>query len=116
MTKYQINNGKYTPEEIITINYRMNLDINFYNNYREYMGDIVIAEWCYNFVINKYPDHAMAYWCLGRLLEKKGIKNIASINYNKAYEICKIDKSWQEHFIYFNILSDKGVVYEMPIM
>ncbi|MCB1770722.1 MAG: radical SAM protein, partial [Candidatus Competibacteraceae bacterium] len=60
------------PEELTRYVYRVNLDVNFINNYRLLNGDYDIAIGYFGNVVNNHPEHAFAHYALAKAYELKG--------------------------------------------
>ena len=52
--------------------YRVNLEMNFVNNYRMKVGDFAIAKGYFENVANNHPTHAFAHYYLARAHEGLG--------------------------------------------
>lgn len=57
-------------EDLVRKSYLMNLDVNFINNHRMKTGDYETAMRAFMDVLARYPDHAVAYWCIARCAEE----------------------------------------------
>lgn len=96
MTQYQIETPEYSKEYIKRKNYLMNLEVNFINNYRMLNNDLDTAKWIFTYIINKYPNHALAYYYLYKITNEN--------NYlEKCKNIIKEDFLWDDCFKYFKI-------------
>jgi len=106
--KYIIKAPGLDPDDITRKTYIMNLDINFVNNYRMRIGDYEVAANCFKDVINRYANHAFAYYYLIKAEEAlqedteriKGHREILAT-------IIGNDKAWMEYFEHFGISVSK---------
>jgi anaerobic magnesium-protoporphyrin IX monomethyl ester cyclase len=57
------------PQYIADQTYLMNLDVNFINNYNMRNGNYKLAMRVFQDVIERYPDHAIAYYCMMKCAE-----------------------------------------------
>ncbi|MCB1775845.1 MAG: cobalamin-dependent protein [Candidatus Competibacteraceae bacterium] len=60
------------PEELTRYVYRVNLDVNFINNYRLLNGDYDIAIGYFSNVVNNHPEHAFAHYALAKAYKLQG--------------------------------------------
>lgn len=105
MTKYIINTPEYSSSYIMEQNYLMNLDINFVNNYRMKSKDYDTAKWAFQYVSNKYPDHALAFFKLGQVnielgFIEEGLKNLMTVD-----SILEKSEMWRKYFKHFNLIT-----------
>ncbi len=64
-------------EDLVRKSYLMNLDVNFINNHRMKTGDYETAMRAFMDVLARYPDHAVAYWCIARCADEMYLKKEA---------------------------------------
>lgn len=104
MLDYVINAPGLSPSIIKKERYLMNLDVNFINNHRMRIGDYKVAILCFSDIIERYENHAFAYYCLARAMSalRASPQKIKWIM-NKAVEISSKDTSWKEYFEHFGI-------------
>lgn len=68
---------EFTPEYVEEIAYDANIKINFLHNPNLNKRDINIAIRDFSRIAERYPDHAIARYCLAKALIKKGLKQQA---------------------------------------
>jgi tetratricopeptide (TPR) repeat protein len=93
------------PEKITREAYLMNLDVNFVNNHNFAQGYYDKAFLYFNRILNKFPDHAFAYYFAAECLKKieNGDKTLVK-NYFEKYDIIlEKDEIWRKYAEHFNI-------------
>ena len=83
---YVINPRYLDTEKVPRDAYFANLDQNFFDNPNLTNGRTDIALSDFKNVIKLAPDHSSAYYCIGRIFEKRGEKDKAHQYYIKAKE------------------------------
>ena len=107
MRNYIINAPPHlTPEIINKTVQTMNLDTNFVNNHRMKIGDYQIAEYCFQEVVDRVPNHAFAYYYLSKAQFYMNKIEESEINKKKFNKIISEDKMWKEWTNYFNIIDE----------
>lgn len=92
-----------TSEEMEELKYRINLEVNFVDNYdlRNNMPETALIG--FRDVINRVPDHAFAHYfaaiCYGRMNERELEKK----HFEKYFEIISNLKQWAEYAKYYNL-------------
>jgi radical SAM superfamily enzyme YgiQ (UPF0313 family) len=102
-SRYIINTPEYSTEHVTTKTYRMNLDVNFVNNYRMKHGEYAIAADAFRDVIRRYEDQAFAYYYLGKALWEMDRHGDAADAFEKYTEIVLKDPLWKAHAEYFGL-------------
>ncbi len=93
------------PKEIEKFAYKMNLDVNFVNNYNMKQGNYKKALQFFENVTKKYPDHAFAHYYLSKVQKHLNIDTtIIWKNYNKFVEITERDNMWKEYANQFGLI------------
>jgi radical SAM superfamily enzyme YgiQ (UPF0313 family) len=84
--------------------YLANLERNFLNsrNLKE-NGNLDQAIRDFKWVIETAPDHAVAYYCLAKAYDRKGLKKNAEDAFNKVAEIVGRNEEWQKYFKHFGL-------------
>lgn len=100
---YFIKTPDYSPEHITEMTYRMNLDANFVNNYRMKQGEFNVAADAFQDVINRYRNHAFAYYFLSKALMGMGEEKKSKEAMGQYQRITQADKSWNKYIEYFNL-------------
>lgn len=95
-----INTPDFAAEEITKKAYLMNLELNFVNNNRMRKGDYETAIRYFKHVVNKYPNHAIAYYCLSLCYKDYDDK---SFNLRRYNEIIATSPEWKEYAEHFNL-------------
>ncbi len=98
-----INTPEFSAKKIATQAYLMNLEVNFINFYRYKTGEYKVAIDYFNFIVNTYPSHAIAYYCLARAHLALGDHKKAAENLNIAVRNYKNSELWRDYFEYFEI-------------
>lgn len=83
--------------------YLYNLDCNFVNNLAMRLGDYEKAYKRFNFIKNKYPNHAFAWYYLSKCCKEldKLVEEEACLK--KYFEIIKTDSQWEKYAKHFNL-------------
>ncbi len=88
----ELNTGDYTirvpgidPGYIARQTYLMNLDVNFVNNRQMKTGEYEMAIEIFRQVLERYPDHAIAYWCMAVCAKELFLKKV------------KQSREWEEY-------------------
>lgn len=92
--KYIINIPGTDPAAIEEDVYKMNLDVNFVHNRRMRKRDWLTAARSFEEVIERYPDHAFAYYYLSQCKNK--LFNIGRAELGKFHDICATNKIWKK--------------------
>jgi len=103
LTKCNIRTPIYSPEHIEKQAYMMNLHTNFICNYNLRAGNYDEAIVSFRNIINAFPDHAFAHFCLARAYEGKGEHDWALENKNKFYELINNSPYWKDWAVYFDL-------------
>ncbi|HWR58006.1 MAG TPA: radical SAM protein [Thermodesulfovibrionales bacterium] len=102
-----IKTSEIVPEVITKYVYRVNLDVNFVNNYRMKTGDYEIAKGYFSNVVKNHPSHAFAHYYLARAYEGLGSdKTLIAKHMDLFYEIIKTDNEWAEYAREFKLASN----------
>jgi hypothetical protein len=110
-SRYIIDTPEYSTEYVATKTYRMNLDVNFVNNYRMKHGEYAIAADAFRDVIRRYEDQAFAYYYLAKALWNQAsslsTKHLVEpgLAMEKYYEIVHRDPAWKAHAEYFGMVT-----------
>ncbi|NTU89650.1 MAG: B12-binding domain-containing radical SAM protein [Actinobacteria bacterium] len=105
LDKYIITTPDSDPEHVTLETYRMNLDVNFVNNYRLKSGDYEVAANCFRDVIRRYEGHAFAYYFLSKAQEHLPAEQLsANESMKNFFNIVNNDADWLAHAKYFNLL------------
>jgi radical SAM superfamily enzyme YgiQ (UPF0313 family) len=92
--KYIINVPGVDPAELEEEVYLMNLDVNFLHNQRMAMGDYTTALKCFEDVLQRYKDHAFAYYCMS--LCKKKLYRTGNYEYGRFLSILGKSELWRK--------------------
>lgn len=102
-----IRSENIDPDYITKYVYRVNLDVNFVNNYRMKIKDFESAQGYFRNVVNNHPGHAFAHYYLACAYAYSGKHSkCARKHYNQFKEIVETDSFWAEHAQYFNVGHD----------
>jgi radical SAM superfamily enzyme YgiQ (UPF0313 family) len=83
------------PEELTRFVYRVNLDVNFVNNFRLLRGDCDIAIGYFDNVAMNHPSHAFAHYCLSRAYQMRGGDDEKVAEHLERFrEIAASDANW----------------------
>ena len=94
-----------SSEDIGKYVYRVNLDVNFVNNYRMRVGDDQLAEGYFSNVVNNHPRHAFGHYCLSMVYQRLDHDNYRSGKHMREFhEIVATDDEWADHARYFNLI------------
>jgi len=104
-----VNWPNFSEEYILEINYLANLEINFLHSRNLRADRIEQAIIDFIWVIELVPDHAMAYYVLGKAYNIKGDLPQAKIAWKKARKILETDNIFKKYFRYFKIDIDKDL-------
>lgn len=107
-SKFIINTPEYAPEYVTKKTYLMNLDVNFVNNYTMKNGEYRIAADTFRDVIDRYENHAFAYYYLSKALYALNEDQKAQDAMDKYREILEKDNTWKEYTKHFNINFEKN--------
>ncbi len=93
----------FSKEFILETNYLANLEINFLNsrNLRPDRVDQAIKD--FKWVIELVPNHAMAYYALGKAYKIKGQMHKAENAWKKTQQLLLADNDFKKYFIHFKI-------------
>jgi hypothetical protein len=94
-----IDTPEYSAEYIEQKFKEMNWDINFVNNYRMKIGDYESAKRYFQYVANKYPHEAFAWWFLNKAKGELGEEQ----NWKPFYECLHNDPEWLGRFAKYGI-------------
>ena len=103
LTKCNIRTPSYSPAHIEKQAYMMNLHTNFIHNYDLRSGNYDGCIVSFNNVLNAYPGHAFAHYCLGKAYEGKGETGLALENRRKFEEITAGSAYWKEWAEFFGL-------------
>jgi anaerobic magnesium-protoporphyrin IX monomethyl ester cyclase len=93
------------PESITQYVYRVNLDVNFVNNYRMKIGDFSIARGYFQNVVSNHPSHAFAHYYLARALQGlNGDRNLIESHRAAFSAIIRDDSEWAGHAQEFGLV------------
>ncbi|MFA6096772.1 MAG: radical SAM protein [Candidatus Paceibacterota bacterium] len=101
--KIAINTPEYSSEYVKDKTYLMNLDVNFVNNYRMKNREYRVAADAFSDVIERYDDHAFAYYYLSKALYALHENQKAQDALNKYNGILNKDATWKRYAEYFRI-------------
>ncbi len=98
-----VNWPNFSKEFILETNYLANLQINFMNsrNLRSDRADQAIKD--FNWIIELVPDHAMAYYALGKAYKIKNEMPKAENAWKKTQQILSVNNDFNKYFIHFKI-------------
>ena len=86
------------PQEIKEIVYKMNLQVNFVNNYANKIGNYKLAESQFRHICDKYPTQAFAHYFLADVLSKdNGDKEEIKKHMDEFYSIIEKDNKWRRY-------------------
>ncbi|ABA88374.1 radical SAM domain iron-sulfur cluster-binding oxidoreductase with cobalamin-binding-like domain and TPR domain [Syntrophotalea carbinolica DSM 2380] len=104
MTEYVIRAPGIDPLHIEMQTYRMNLEVNFVNNYRMRIGDFDTAARCFEEVIRRHPRHPLAHYYLARAFDAQG-HDVQRIRHHRQIynDIVAQDPDWSEHIAHFGL-------------
>jgi len=103
LTKCNIRTPVYSPEHIEKQAYMMNLHTNFIYNYNLRTGNYDESIVSFGNVINAFPGHAFAHYCLAKAYEGKGEHEFALANKNRFYELVNNSPYWKDWAVYFDL-------------
>lgn len=109
--KANIHSENFNEEYLAESAYIANLDLNFVNSRNIRGGDLEQGIRDFKWVIEMVPEHAIAYYCLGRAYLKKHLIKEAEDCFNKAKQITRHDEKWKNYFKHFNI-DVENIAYE----
>lgn len=113
MTEYVIRAPGIDPVHIQTQTYRMNLEVNFVNNYRMRIGDFATAARCFEEVIRRHPRHPLAHYYLARAYDALGHDEQGIRHHRQMYnDIIAQDPDWAGHITYFGLSASMPVAGE----
>ena len=98
-----VNWPNFSEEYILETNYLANLEINFLHSRNLKPERVEQAIKDFMWVIELVPDHAMAYYVLGKAYKLKGELSQAKIAWKKAQEILETNNIFKKYFRYFKI-------------
>lgn len=101
--KFIINTPEYTASYVTKKTYLMNLDVNFVNNYRMKNGEYKVAADAFRDVIERYDNHAFAYYYLSKALSALNEDQEAQDAMDNFHKIIEKDNVWKEYTKHFNI-------------
>lgn len=103
LTKCNIRTPWYSPEHVEKQAYMMNLHTNFVHNYNLRTGNYDECIASFRNVINAYPGHAFAHYCLAKAYEEKGELGLAQENKKTFCDIINNNPYWQDWATYFDL-------------
>lgn len=105
-TKANIRTPDIDPEYIEDKIYIMNLEANFIYNYNLRIKNFQKALPYFENIVQKYPKHAFAYYCLAKVYKGLGrdIKLVRR-NLDRAWEIIRADATWARYARHFGLRS-----------
>lgn len=101
-----IETPDFSAEEIKEQVYRMNLDVNFINNYNLRMGNYESMVPVFRHMAEAYKNHAFAYYCLFKCYKGLNDNKNAQENLNKFMDIINKDKIWHNRAKKFNLIKE----------
>jgi len=104
-----VNWPNFSKEYILETNYLANLEINFLHSRNLKPERVEQAIKDFKWVIELVPDHAMAYYVLGRAYKMKGDLPQAKIAWKKAQEILETNNVFKKYFRHFKIDINKDL-------
>lgn len=103
MRECHIKTPGYEPEYIEYIAYKMNLDINFINNFNIRKGNYEKALNWFTDILGKFPKHAFAHYCKAECYKKLGDINKSKFHLEQFESIVKQDEFWAKYAKDFNL-------------
>lgn len=98
ISKANIKAPGVNPRDIERIAYKINLLINFVDNYNMAHGQFEKAAGYFKTVVDKYPEHAFAHYCLAKAYKEMGWNTDLIQGHLTAYEACKMrDSNWRQY-------------------
>ena len=105
ISKANIQAPGVDPSQIEEIAYKMNLLINFVNNYNMTHGQFERAAQYFKKVAEKYPEHAFAHYYLAKAYEGMNSENELIKKHLSAYNACiNNDENWRKYADDFHIM------------
>ena len=93
------------PAKIEESAYKMNLSINFVNNYNMSQGEYAKAAIYFSNVAQKYPEHAFAHYFLSQAYEHMNYDDELVTKHISAFDrSVSNNENWKEYANYFNLL------------
>jgi radical SAM superfamily enzyme YgiQ (UPF0313 family) len=100
-----IRTSEIVPEVITKYAYRVNLDVNFVNNYSMKTGNYEIAKGYFSNVVNNHPSHAFAHYYLARAYEGLAAdQGLIDRHMQLFREIVEKDSEWAEYASEFKLV------------
>lgn len=100
-----VKTSELEPDYISKYVYRVNLDVNFVNNYRMKIGDFEIAKGYFSNVAKNHPSHAFAHYFLAQTYEKlRSDKEVVQYHRNVFFEIVNKEQEWAEYAAEFKLI------------
>ena len=105
-----ISTEHFSADEVIFKNYCANIDINFLNN-RNLKGRGSKDQAGRDFIdiINNYPTHVFAHFCMSKYFKDKNDKKMYRYHLSKSRECAKQDHFFEPYIKYFNLSNIIGV-------
>lgn len=94
----------FTPEYITEKAYLMNLELNFLENYHIRNGNYNFMLQKMDYILGKYPNHAIAHYIKANVLKEMGNQRGFYESISKFEEITKNDLQWRKYAQYFKLL------------
>lgn len=105
ITKASIKAPGVDPVQIEETAYKMNLLINFVNNYNMAHRNFDKAAGYFKRIVDKYPAHAFAHYYLARAYEEMGKEESLIDKHRSLYRECLLkDKNWKMYADDFQLM------------
>lgn len=104
MRECHIKTPEYSPEYIDYIAYKMNLEINFINNYSIKSGNFTKAGQWFTDILGKFPKHAFAHYCMAICCKYLEQLKEAEYHHQQFEFIISEDEFWRKYALEFNLI------------